>query len=105
MQQTDMFEVPVVYPHAPGFAKKSRTSRKAAETVWKPGKMQAMVLDALRTNGDMTDYEICDYLNLPMNRVQPRRSELCDPKINKVVASGITRATPYGKQAEVWHAK
>lgn len=101
---SDQFEfVPSepIYPKVPGFAKKRVTSRKAAETVSNPTGNRRIVYDAL-VGRAMTDYEICAHLggDWPMNRVQPRRSELSADGV--VIDSGVTRLTPYGKQAIVW---
>jgi hypothetical protein len=93
----DLFTQP--YPHSPGFAKHSATSRLAAETVARPLSMRQLVMEELSW-GDHTDHELASILKLPLCRIQPRRSELY--KLGKVVDSGLTRLTPYGKQATVW---
>lgn len=95
----DLFSQPPSYPHAPGHAKGSRTSRKAAETVWRPNERHKLILAAL---GDrpMTDHELCAALGKPMAVLQPRRSELAAQGL--VMESGYTRITPYGKEATVW---
>lgn len=90
------------YPQTPGFAKDRPTSRVAAEKVKRLTRMQMIVVEAL-TVRPMTDYEICDHVGLPMNRIQPRRSELS--AAGQVIDTGDTRETPYGKQAVVWDLK
>ncbi len=101
MTEHDLFSMPQRYPDVPGFAKGRETSRKAAETLREPGQNEMRVLAAL-ADGDKTDYEICAFLDMPMNRVQPRRSTLAARGI--VIDSGERRLTPYGKQAVVWHS-
>lgn len=96
---TDLFAQPVRYPESPGFSHGRETSRKAAETVRNPGKNERLVIDAL-ISSDMTDYEIAEYLDMAMARIQPRRSTLTARGL--VIDSGVTRLTPYGKKAVVW---
>jgi len=99
--QTDLFETPPRYPHAPGFAKGRETSRKAAETVWEPSERQKQIMTILwESDNGLTDHELAEKMGLPMCRVQPRRSDLT--ALGKVIDSGDTRLTPYGKKAVVW---
>jgi len=102
MQQPNFFgHEEKKYPHAPGFAKKRETSKQAAAAIKNLNERQQVVFNELM-RGDATDHELCKRLKMDMCQVQPRRSELTE--IGKAMDSGMTRLTPYNRNAIVWRA-
>lgn len=102
MKQSELLPAPPAekkYPDAPGYAKGRATSKRAAVAVTKLSERSLAVLDALKQK-PMTDHELAQQLGLAMCQVQPRRSELTAK--NLIQDSGITRQTPYGRDAVVW---
>lgn len=99
MKQFSFFDEKPKYPHAPGFAKKRPTSKAAADTVWQPTEREKIVMEALSVR-PMTDHELVAHTGKAMCVIQPRRSGLTGQ--GKVMDSGDTRLTPYGKKAVVW---
>jgi hypothetical protein len=92
------------YPHAPGH-RGVDTSIAAAEALRpKLGRLQTLVLGAIRNAGEfgLTADECCDVLEQDRWTVQPRTSEL---RLRRLIAdSGRRRKNKTGKSAIVWVA-
>lgn len=86
------------YPQLPGFRDRD-TSKEAAEMVTGVSEMHSKILTALREQ-PMIDYELAERFNVPLSKVQPRRSELAAQC--KIVDSGERRKTPFNRNAIVW---
>ena len=86
------------------FAKKSPTSREAAERIaGSAGALRQRVYEALCASPDgLTDQEIEERTGLSGNTVRPRRGEL--QKAGFVVDSGDQRMTKSCRFATVWRA-
>lgn len=89
------------YPDVPGYQKRD-TSKDAAERVTEVRQMQEAIIASLRAWGDMTFYEMAEFLGKDSRRVQPRMSELA--KQGKIVDSGKRHDTPYGRKGIAWRA-
>lgn len=91
-----------IYPHVPGH-RGVNTSISAAEAVQPNlGRLQRMVLDAIRASGAVgaTTNEIADRLDIERGSVQPRTSEL--KLLGAIEDSGVRRRNANGKMAIVW---
>lgn len=94
----------IEYPHAPGH-RGVPTSVEAADSVaFKAGRLQRMVLAAIRAAGDygMTTNECAGRLDMERDSIQPRTSELRAKRL--IEDSGRRRRNASGKSAIVWVA-
>lgn len=92
------------YPHGPGF-RDVDTSRKAADEIApRVGRLQQVVLDAIKRAGNhgLTTNELADKLRISRDSIQPRTTELCH--LGLIVDSGHRRQNFNGKSAKVWMA-
>jgi predicted HTH transcriptional regulator len=87
----------------PPHQRHSKTSRAAAEDIEQSvGRLQALVLHELKTNGRGTDEELMERTGLAPNTLRPRRREL---QLKGLVRkSGEERLTKAGKWAVAWEA-
>jgi hypothetical protein len=93
-----------IYPHAPGHRGVDTSVAAADDLKPKLGRLQRMVLAAIRDAGwiGLTADEIADRLKMERWSVQPRTSEL---KLRGLIRdSGARRPNMTGKQAIVWVA-
>lgn len=77
------------------------TSTAAADSI-KPHvqRLQALILDALRTHGPMTDEEMQERCVIQGSTQRPRRGEL--ERLGLVADTGDKRKTKSGRLATVW---
>lgn len=93
-----------IYPHAPGHRGVDTSVAAADDLKPKLGRLQRMVLAAIREAGwiGLTADEIADRLKMERWSVQPRTSEL---KLRGLIRdSGARRPNTTGKLAIVWVA-
>lgn len=93
-----------IYPDSPGHRGVDTSIAAAADLEAKLGRLQRMVLDAIRDADwlGLTADELCDRLKLSRWTVQPRTSEL--RRKGLIRDSGQRRRNASGKQAIVWVA-
>jgi hypothetical protein len=93
-----------VYPNSAGFKGAAETGREAAEAIApKLGRLQRLVLDALKARGayGLTPEELAAQREMDRVSVQPRFSELKAKGL--IVDSGKRRSNPSSrKRAVVW---
>lgn len=93
-----------IYPHAPGHRGVDTSVAAANDLSPKLGRLQRMVLAAIREAGfiGLTADEVADRLSMSRWSVQPRTSEL---KLRGLIRdSGARRQNSTGKMAIVWVA-
>lgn len=91
------------YPDAAGFKGSADTGREAAEAINpKLGRLQALVLDAIKSRGTvgLTADEVAEACGLDRWSCQPRTSEL--RRKGLIEDSGQRRRNVTGKNAVVW---
>ena len=90
-----------LFDGVPPHQRHSETSRQAADEISPSvGRLQAVVLAELKTNGRGTDEELMERTGLAANTLRPRRREL---ELKGLVRnSGEQRLTRAGKWAVAW---
>ena len=95
---SDLFD----YPRTAGF-KKAGTSSKAAREIEPRAKtLRERVLDAFKSQGDMTADECASYLGESILSIRPRVSELAARFL--IVETAARRTNDSGMSAQVWRA-
>lgn len=79
------------------------TSLEAYHTLNNVGQKQAMVFDAIKTLGKASDLDIANFLDMPINRITPRRNELVEMNLIKEAKRDIHAFT--GKRVIFWEVK
>jgi len=99
-----MTETYDLFGGAPPSVKHSATSVSAAEEIEPSvGRLQALVLAELKTNGPGTDEELMERTGLAPNTLRPRRREL---QLKGLVGdSGRRKPTKSGRAAVLWENK
>lgn len=104
MGDTDLFSWRETYPQQPGYRRRSKTSKGAAESVKdRAPTLRDRVLWLLKTSepGHTAD-ECAMLLGETVLSIRPRLSEL--KRLGKIYDSGITRPNISGVQASVWRS-
>jgi DNA-binding HxlR family transcriptional regulator len=98
MRDKDTYDL---FDGIPPHQRHSETSRQAAEEIEQSvGRLQALVLAELKTNGRGTDEELMARTGLAPNTLRPRRREL---QLKGLVRkSGEERLTRAGRWAVAW---
>lgn len=96
----------MTFPHSPGFARNSDTSRQAAETLSNKDKMQRLIIEYMGIMpGGITPDEAKSYLERILDRefdrstVAARFTEL--KELGRIIETAERRKTPRGKPAAV----
>ncbi len=61
---------------------------------------QADVFDAIKENPNLCDYELAELLGWKINRIVPRRKELCDMKL--IIENGKRLNEATNRRAYIW---
>src|SRR5688572_4929461 len=95
---------PEIFRDDPPYQRHSPTSAAAAQEVAPDtNRLRRIVLEAIRTNGGLTDEQGMDATGLEGSTYRPRRVELVQRGMVK--DSGRTRRVRSGKSAVVWEAR
>ena len=98
----DLFDYQNAYPAAPGFRRRSKTSKAAAESVKERAPtVRDQILSLLKRN-ELTPDEAAKILGVSILTARPRFSELF--RLGKIFRTGDTRANESGIRADVWSA-
>lgn len=99
---SDLFDFAAQYPNQPGFRRRSKTSKVAAEYMKdKAPTLRDQVLALLKVE-DLTADECADKLGKSILAIRPRLSEL--RRLGKIFDTDTTRPNASGVQASVWRA-
>lgn len=84
----------------PPFVRTSATSRAAALSMYEHAPTQkALVLEAIRAHGPISDQSLAALLGLPENSVRPRRVDLVADGVIEAAGEGRTAR---GRRCQLW---